>query len=233
MGALILIVAVIVFGTLWNEALKSAAKERRERQRSRPTAASKPDTLRGDHPRGGTRVEYRQQPSHATSLDDLPDLFGDILRVCRSMGTMTVQSETSRSTTYEVVMDTFTCTCPDFLESRTGYEVGDLRRLCKHQVSIVADAVGPDNQLLKAILANHYRKSFYRRGTMASGEPIAFGLSAGEPWIDVFTRKRRKGDRDGKYTGDYDRFGFSLDERRWSYGDGPPGAREIRSMIGE
>ena len=52
-----------------------------------------------------------------------------------------------------------------------------------------------------------------------------------QEWIDVYGRKRKPGDKDGVYTGDLERFGFSLKEWRWSYGDGPPGASLIKPEI--
>jgi len=66
---------------------------------------------------------------------------------------------------------------------------------------------------------------------MASGQLVYFGCSAATPWVDVYARKRRAGEREGLYTGDYECFGFHMTKNRWSYGEGPPGAREIRTMM--
>ena len=84
----------------------------------------------------------------------------------------------------------------------------------------------------RPVLLEHRRtKTNYVRGKLSSGQPVLIGYSCDDSWLDVYARKRRKGDRDGVYTGNYDCFGFNIERNGWSFGDGPPGAREIRSML--
>jgi hypothetical protein len=65
---------------------------------------------------------------------------------------------------------------------------------------------------------------------LASGQPVYILLSGDYEWIDVLTSSKRD-----EYTGlgpdAFQRYGFSRDASRWSYGEGPYGAREIRAAL--
>ena len=74
-------------------------------------------------------------------------------------------------------------------------------------------------------------KSRFFRGELTSGALVFFALNDDGSWIDVYTRSRRKGERDSQFTGKYQRYGFSVYGNRWSYGDGPPAAGEIRTLM--
>jgi hypothetical protein len=88
-----------------------------------------------------------------------------------------------------------------------------------------------ESELASAIARQYTKKDHYYRLTLASGEEFAVGATVDEAWLDVITRKRRKGERAGLFTGAYDCFGYSIIEGRWSYGEGPPGAGEIRRLL--
>ena len=76
-------------------------------------------------------------------------------------------------------------------------------------------------------------KSRFFRGELASGEAVYFALNDEGSWIDVYARSRRQGERDGRFTGKYQRYGFSVFGNRWSYGQGPPAAGEIRTLMAQ
>jgi hypothetical protein len=63
---------------------------------------------------------------------------------------------------------------------------------------------------------------------LASGALVVVGHGGG-PWVNVYARSRRADDRGGVYTGGYERFGWNIDEQRWSYAKNPPGAAEIKN----
>ena len=53
--------------------------------------------------------------------------------------------------------------------------------------------------------------------------PAAFMWDAGQPWVDVFA--------EGK-SGEIERFGYSTEEKRWSYGSPPPHvAKQLKAEI--
>lgn len=88
-----------------------------------------------------------------------------------------------------------------------------------------------EGELEETIRRQYRKKDTYYRLHMASGEALAVGFTEGEPWLDVIARKRRKGEKGGVYTGPFDHFGYDALDGRWSYGESPPGAGELRDLI--
>ncbi len=92
--------------------------------------------------------------------------------------------------------------------------------------------LGEPTELAEFVSKQYRGKPVYYEATLASGESIAIGLDPEAPeWLDIITRKRKSGEKGGVFSGPYDVFGFSVNERRWSYGEGPPGAGEIRGIL--
>jgi hypothetical protein len=88
-----------------------------------------------------------------------------------------------------------------------------------------------EGELEDAIRAQYRKKQAYYRLHLASGQPFAVGHSPGDDWLDVIARKRRKGEKGGEYAGPYGDYGYSVVEGRWSYGEAPPGATEVREAM--
>jgi hypothetical protein len=88
-----------------------------------------------------------------------------------------------------------------------------------------------EGELEEEVRRAYTRKETYFRLQRASGQAFAVGYSEGSEWLDVITRKRRKGDKAGLFTGAYEHFGYDGAEGRWSYGEGPPGALELRRLL--
>lgn len=70
----------------------------------------------------------------------------------------------------------------------------------------------------------------YFRLTLTSGTEVIVQHVPGYDWINVYCAKRRKADT-GPSTGEMAQYGFSVSMSRWSYGDGPHGARQIRAAL--
>ncbi|WP_310569053.1 hypothetical protein [Gemmatimonas sp.] len=70
----------------------------------------------------------------------------------------------------------------------------------------------------------------YRLTLLETGQQAFVLFSPGEEWIDVLSPVKLK---DYSYVepSRFKRYGFSRDMSRWSYGDGPPGARAIRAAL--
>lgn len=145
-----------------------------------------------------------------------------------------VGSYRHENTTYNVSVSLMTCTCPDFIKHRQGFPIYDLRRTCKHLYGVLQDNQCLTNlsELGLAILERPSKKKELTTVQLCSGNQVSICHGDNE-WVDVFTRKRRKGDSGGLYSGKYERFGYNKNERRWSYGEGPPGAREIKSILSQ
>jgi hypothetical protein len=145
-----------------------------------------------------------------------------------------IESYSDENILYSVSASEMSCTCPDFKKYRKGIPVNDPRRACKHVYSVMADngLLSNLSELALAILESPSKNRTLTTVKLASGNEVSI-CHGGNEWVDVFTRKRRKGDSGGLYSGKYDRFGFNINEQRWSYGDAPPGAREIRSVLSQ
>ncbi|WP_317933581.1 hypothetical protein [Halioxenophilus sp. WMMB6] len=145
-----------------------------------------------------------------------------------------VESYSDENTTYNVSVSEMTCTCPDFKKHRKGVPVNDPRRACKHLYCVLEEnnLLSNLSELALAILESPSKNKKLTTVKLSSGNEVSI-CHGGNEWVDVFTRKRRKGDSGGLYSGKYDRFGFNINEQRWSYGDGPPGAREIKSILSQ
>ena len=140
---------------------------------------------------------------------------------------------------YEVNLEEMVCGCKSFIdEKRYLYETADPRRYCRHLGELLAwgkrvGVVFPTvpTQLLSVMLASGIHKNLDRH-QLSSG--LEFYLSydpAATDWVDVFTRKKKMGEKGGNFTGDYERYGYNITEKRWSYGDGPAGAAEIKAFL--
>lgn len=148
-------------------------------------------------------------------------------------GRLTVKSKTSKGVTYDLDLTARTCTCPSFVERHAAYPPDTLRRPCKHlrdEMYKTGLFRGCDAFVLQLAM-DGWLKSHVYRAEMRSGRSIFVAYDPGHDWIDVHARQRMRGEKDGNYSGLYERYGFSLPEQRWSYGDGPAGAREIRDIL--
>ncbi len=151
-----------------------------------------------------------------------------------SVSDIEIPSFSDDKITYHVSISKMTCSCPDFQKHRKNVAPNDPRRVCKHIATVLEENnfFQPQSELALVILQRSSTNKKLTTVKLESGNEVAI-CHGGSEWIDVFTRKRKKGDNGGLYTGKYDRFGFNLNENRWSYGDGPPGAREIRFIISQ
>ena len=143
-----------------------------------------------------------------------------------------IESYSDEDIIYNVSVSEMTCTCPDFTKHRKSAPVSDPRRACKHLYGVMEenDLLSSMSELALAILESPSKNKTLTTVKLSSGNEVSICHGRNE-WVDVFTRKRRKGDSGGRYTGKYDRFGYNVNEQRWSYGDGPPGAKEIKSIL--
>lgn len=120
---------------------------------------------------------------------------------------------------YRVDIWQLSCTCGDFTKTRTEFPANDIRRLCKHQVSVITNSKQVDQvetvAVLKIMLKNLGGRSFQRYSSALEikiNEPIdgpdVFYLfqEDGRDWVDVIivnddTLKK---------------FGFNLKKKQWA-----------------
>ncbi len=134
---------------------------------------------------------------------------------------------------HEVNLASVTCSCETFRNECSTHPKDSPARLCRHlsREILRSPQSAQWDELLKAVISENSRKEQYVIVRLTRGGVVAVGWSRGQPWADVFARKRRPGEREGRFTGKSECFGFSTKESRWSYKDGPPGAYEIREVL--
>jgi hypothetical protein len=106
------------------------------------------------------------------------------------------------------------------------------------EVAVVRIAKDDVRDVIKAMpFEDHLHAHFvsqdvhcYRLTLLETGQQAFVLFSPAEEWIDVLSPGKLK---DYSYVepSRFRRYGFSRDLSRWSYGDGPPGARAIRAAL--
>lgn len=133
-----------------------------------------------------------------------------------------------------ISVPTMSCECDDFRTRRAHLHARDVRRLCRHLQGRLLD-IGVQRTLpeyLGVLLRNPYLERCDRLHVEnVFGHEVVFTREFGSPWVNVIVRKRRRRDTPAAFTGDYGRYGFNLNQSRWSWGEGPDGARELRRRI--
>jgi hypothetical protein len=139
--------------------------------------------------------------------------------------TVTEQSQSEPGVVYHVDLGRQTCTCPDWNGVRQRLPVGSPSRFCKHMFSALGK-VSPSRDWPSWLgyLVDHGRRLSPRsRLGVVKREGGAVLLCVGEgEWCDVIAPE----------SGSYSLFGFNRVQNRWSYGEAPKGAMEIRKAIG-
>lgn len=72
---------------------------------------------------------------------------------------------------------------------------------------------------------NHYI-AFYYIGTLDSGRKYSIIISSSDEWVNILTLNRAS-------VATYESYGFSILEKRWSYGNKVLGARQLRKFISD
>lgn len=144
-------------------------------------------------------------------------------------------SEYGSETKYLVHLLDQTCTCADF--SRRSHRQKDhFSRWCKHLIKAFAreGAFESADDWQKAIAEDAFGGPniayMLRRG---EAPPVLITAGGSDEWINVYARKKRRGEKVSEASGPIERHGWNLAQQRWSYGEGPDGAREIKKVLKE
>ncbi|CAG35239.1 hypothetical protein [Desulfotalea psychrophila] len=123
----------------------------------------------------------------------------------------------SGSEQYLVDLATLSCTCMDFVKTRSTFAHNDIRRLCKHQTAIIAASSQEveAEEILQAMLKGLGGKSFQRYALAVEVSlnekiegPDVFYLfrEEGRDWVDVLILT----------DGSLRKYGFNLKKKQWS-----------------
>lgn len=133
---------------------------------------------------------------------------------------------------YKVNMGEVTCTCPDF-EHRRKRPANTFGHLCKHLVVVLNRNGAFENDKWKKAIATDGHGGPVQAWMIERKDspPALVTISSGNEWVNVYAPSVRKGERIANATGEIRRYGWSVQEKRWSYAESPPGARELRSLF--
>ena len=116
--------------------------------------------------------------------------------------------------TYKVNLKKLKCNCPDFNKRRKKFSMDDSRRLCKHLMKSIDDpydyynfAVGNQVDYFQGKGIGFPCNNTKLTISVDNETYTAYIDNDKEVWIDIFDEQ--------------DRYGFNVEEQRWSYGTSP------------
>lgn len=144
-----------------------------------------------------------------------------------------IKSNSIENTFYEVDVNAITCPCEHFKKNKLYlFDQSDPRRLCKHLASAIINKLKVPQSEIVYLLLSVKSKNEIKEFELNSGQKIYICKDKNNPvWVNVIARKRKKGEKGGIYTGDFETYSFNLLEKRWSHGTGPDGSSEIKNFL--
>lgn len=134
---------------------------------------------------------------------------------------------------YQVNLIDQTCTCSDF-SARSCRPKNHFSRWCKHLIKALdRDGAfeGIDEWQRAIVDDGHGGPKIAYMIARDAASPALITVGSSDEWINVYARKKKKGEKVSEASGSIARYGWSISQQRWSYGDGPDGAREIKKML--
>jgi hypothetical protein len=121
-----------------------------------------------------------------------------------------------------------TCTCEEWVKERSVFPPRHVKRMCKHVAKALLEhkeSLAYDD-LIGCLIETCVRRG---RGTTIGGEYIAAAPPAGvallshaeKEWVNVYAMNGSK----------YERFTYSLQDKRWSFGQTPKDSLALRNFI--
>jgi hypothetical protein len=135
---------------------------------------------------------------------------------------------------YNVDLLQVTCTCANF-EKRDQFETISPMRYCRHLLRLLNE-----RNAFKSM--GKWEKAIINDGSGApiqswvvslktAPEVLIVDAGSGNEWVDVYAHTKRSGEHIADASGEIQRFGWNYIEHRWSYGEGPPGSRELTPLM--
>lgn len=146
-----------------------------------------------------------------------------------------IESYTTEGIVYEVDLSRMSCTCKDF-QARKKHSRGPLSACCKHLLGQLSLAKGIDRigKWEKAIIDDGHGDPLCAwLIELDSASDVLATASGSLEWINVFAHSKRKGEKIIEASGTIRSHGWNVEERRWSYGEGPAGSRELTPLMRE
>ena len=168
-----------------------------------------------------------------TRLFDFKQLIGKV----EVKGTVTgaIFEETGqREIFYDIDLAEQSCTCRNF-KKKKAFAKNDIRRFCDHLMNefgkrdlfeythhrtLMVGELGARGATQSAYALKHFDL------------PLMYILVEKEnPWLNVYCRTKQTGENIYNASGYYDRHGYNIIEKRWSYGEGATGISLLRDFF--
>jgi hypothetical protein len=122
-----------------------------------------------------------------------------------------IESFSDPSILYEVDLHIMQCSCEDWKKRRSDQIIGSFDRACKHLRQVLADSPDIKNTFWEPLLLDKYAP---QNIWIDKSVPVLITYARGKEWMNPYAEDNTKKHK-------YDKFGFSLIEERWSYGNEP------------
>lgn len=177
-----------------------------------------------------TRREWARDHAQNAAPDDdmIPGAvrkFDDTTPRLPSIETiLQIESFNEADITYEVDLTGPSCSCPDFSTYRSALPSGHISRCCKHIMQAYAEVRPPDGW-------PSWLDPFFEAGfrPLPSQQWSVFKTPAGNYLVS--SENRSWGNVYASSGGNNQKYGYNVDEDRWSYGNEPPEAEMLASGI--
>lgn len=136
---------------------------------------------------------------------------------------------------YRIDLDALTCSCSDF-RGRSREPLDVLARCCSHLLRELdgLGALSDVGEWERAIIsAGRGAPLATWHLQLVTAPRVLIATTLDRDWINVFARRKKKGERNHEASGGIREHGWSIEHQRWSYGEGPPGAGELRKILKE
>lgn len=146
---------------------------------------------------------------------------------------MRVDSQRLIHLSYRVNLYQLTCSCLRFRRIRRFYPANDIRRLCRHLRRELQNSGCLQNldELTRGVISFRLRDGCYVRESLTNSEMIV-GFHPRSSIVRVYTYRKSPDDPlGGPYTGAVDKFTYNHRQEIWVYGEPPPNADEILTVV--
>lgn len=176
---------------------------------------------------------HRLRASSKVSLPPIQEFDLTVHLSSASAEPVEIPSSADDALVYRVDPIAQSCTCPDW-QRRSDRPKDHLGRFCKHMMGVLRDsgAITAESDWVRAIVAQGFGGPTKAWLIELTSAPAVLVISAGaSDWVNVLARTTRSGERIIQASGPIQSYGWNVEADRWSYGEGPAGARELTPVM--
>ncbi len=158
-----------------------------------------------------------------------------VLKELRPTNGQYVNKNEFSGTLCDVDLDRQTCTCDRFIGGKERFPLNHMGRICSHLCYEMnkQHAFDDEHHLTRAALFLATREETRAAYAIKHKDlPLMYAIvGKDESWISIYSRAKLAKQTVSEASGDFERFGWSCAEKRWSYGVGNPGTSILRDFL--